>query len=77
MHDTVSFSVREGRISEAAREQVALAAEELRKGRIIFSGEIHDNQGILHSEPGESISAEYMQTEMNWLVEGVEIVGSK
>ena len=76
-HDTVSFSMREERISEAVREQVALAAEELRKGRIIFSGEIHDNQGILRSEQGESISTQYMQTEMNWLVEGVEVVGSK
>ena len=43
------------------------------KTRDVFSGLIYDNNGKLRCEENERISDMELFSEMNWLVEGVEI----
>ena len=65
-----------GNISK--REQVLLdmAKWEIKKGRIIFSGEIFDRNDIKRCSANEAISLKSLQNNMNWLIKGVRIVGS-
>lgn len=63
------ISARERAIFETARYEV-------KQGRLIFSGEIFDRNGIQRCAANESISEQYMQEKMNWLIRGVRIVGN-
>ena len=60
------------------REQVLLdtARWEIENGRIIFSGEIFDRNGVQRCAANEAISLLSLQNNMNWLVKGVRIVGN-
>ena len=60
------------------REQVLLdtARWEIENGRIIFSGEIFDRNGLQKCAANESISFQSLRKDMNWLVRGVRVIGN-
>ena len=60
------------------REQVLIdtALWEIQNGRLIFSGEIFDRNGVQRCAANEAISLLSLQNNMNWLVQGVRIVGN-
>ena len=60
------------------REKVLIetAKWELLNGRIIFSGDIFDRNDTKRCSENETIGFYKLQTDMNWLVKGVKIVGS-
>ncbi len=49
--------------------------QELINNRLIFSGVLRDNTGQLRCGEGEAISDDALLERMNWLVEGVEVLG--
>ena len=49
--------------------------QELVNNRLIFSGVLKDTGGFLRCEAGEAISDAALLDRMNWLVEGVEVLG--
>lgn len=54
--------------------RLSVLEQELINNRLIFSGEIYDNQGNLRCREGEAISDNKLLEDMNWLVEGVEVL---
>ena len=70
--DAVRLSEYSSRVSEEARAAVEDAAEEIRKGKDIFSGEIYDTQGIKRCGENEVISDEMLLEQLDWYVESVE-----
>ncbi len=75
--EIVNLSLSESKTTEAERQQIALARQKLQNGHTIFSGEINDLNDYRRSLAGESLSLSYLQTKMNWLVKGVEIIDSR
>ncbi len=49
--------------------------QELINNRLIFSGVLRDNTGRLRCGEGEAISDDALLERMNWLMEGVEVLG--
>lgn len=70
--EAVRLSDYSPRVSEAEQAAVAAAAEEIRKGRDVFSGEIYDTQGNLRCAENEAISDESLLEQSDWYVESVE-----
>gem|GEM_PF-959739 len=64
------------KISTREKVLVDTAKWEIRNGRIIFAGEIFDSGGVQHCAENETISFQSLQTNMNWLIKGVKIVGT-
>ncbi|MBR1398538.1 MAG: BMP family ABC transporter substrate-binding protein [Selenomonadaceae bacterium] len=60
------------------REKVLIdtAIWEIEHGRLIFSGEIFDRNGVQKCAANETISLKNLQNNMNWLIKGVRIVGN-
>ena len=44
-------------------------------GKLVFTGEIYDRNGIRRCEANESISGDYLQNQMDWQLKGVNIIG--
>lgn len=61
-------------ISAAMRTQVENAAKDMREGFVVFSGEIYDNEGNLRCAADEALSDDILLTQVDWLVEGVEVL---
>ena len=62
-------------VSPKAREQIARSVRDRAKGqRLIYGGEIYDNNGVKRCDDKEILSNEYLRVHMNWLVRGVEQV---
>ncbi len=59
------------------RERAVLESEQwaLTHGALIFTEEIYDRDGIRRCEAGESISGQYLRTQMDWLIKGVNVIG--
>ena len=59
------------------REKAMLETERwnILHGKLVFVGEIYDKNGNLRCAKNESISGEYLQTQMDWLVKGVSTIG--
>ncbi|MBR6268702.1 MAG: BMP family ABC transporter substrate-binding protein [Selenomonadaceae bacterium] len=59
------------------RERAVYESErwKLLSGKLIFAGEIFDRNNVKRCEAGESISSDYLQNQMDWLVKGVNIIG--
>ncbi len=60
-------------VSEAAKEEVQKATEEILAGRDVFTGRIYDNKGRLRCGEGEAISDKTLMYGMDWLAEGVKV----
>ena len=80
-----AFGVSKGNVVELAlanklsmRERVLIetAKWELKNGRVIFSGDIFDRNGVKRCAENETIGFYKLQGNMDWLVKGVKIVGS-
>lgn len=65
-----------GKISTREKVFVETAKREIERGRIIFSGDIFDRNGVKKCSAGEAISFQSLQKNMNWLIKGVKIVGN-
>ena len=52
--------------------QIDSLKQELINGKLIFSGEIYDNNGNIRCEKDEAISDDTLLEDINWLVRGVE-----
>lgn len=63
--------------SLSPRERAYFETEywEIRRGKIVFSGEIYDRNGVLRCSGGEAISHDSFPR-MNWLARGVRVVGN-
>lgn len=72
---TVDFAVVD-KLSMREKVLIEVAKWELNNGRIIFSGDIFDRNGVKRCSANETISFGKLKTDMNWLVKGVRIVGS-
>lgn len=59
------------------RERAVYESErwKLLKGKLIFAGDIYDRNNVKRCDAGESISSDYLQNQMDWLVKGVNIIG--
>ena len=73
---TMSLKLTDSATEEESR-RIEEAALEILNGRAVFSGEIYDNQGVERSRPGECISEQYLQSEMNWLARGVDSIDGR
>ncbi len=71
--DTVKLAPFSPLVSEDTKKLIAKESERIMKTRDVFSGLIYDNNGKLRCEENERISDMELFSEMNWLVEGVEI----
>ncbi len=61
----------------SSRERVVLESEQwaLKYVNLVFAGEIFDRSGIRRCDADESISGQYLRTQMDWLVKGVNVIG--
>ena len=59
------------------RERAVLETERyaLLHGKLVFTDEIYDRNGVLRCGAKEAISGEYLRTKMDWLVRGVNVIG--
>ncbi len=64
-------------VSQAARDEVEKAKQEILGGSNVFSGLIYDNEGKQRCGEGEAISDKALQKEINWLVKGVRVYENK
>ena len=65
-----------GNLNKREKVLLDMAKWEIKNGRIIFSGEIFDRNGVQRCAVNEAISLKSLQENMNWLIKGVRIVGS-
>jgi len=70
--DAVGLSEYSAQVTEEEQAAVEAAAEEIQKGRDVFSGEIHDTEGNLRCGENEAISDEILLEQLDWYVESVE-----
>ena len=61
-------------ISPETSAQIDSLKQELINGKLIFSGRIRDNAGNIRCEEDEAISDDTLLEDINWLVEGVEVL---
>ena len=62
-------------VTPRARYEIARSVRDRSKGeRLIYGGEIYDNNGVKRCDEKEILSNEYLRVRMNWLVKGVEQV---
>ena len=54
--------------------QIDLLKQELMNGKLVFSGEIYDNKGVIRCKKDEAISDDTLLENINWLVRGVEVL---
>ena len=67
---------KSAQITKRERVMLDLATWEIKKGRLIFSGELYDKDGNKISETNETINLKYIQEKMNWLIKGVRVLGN-
>lgn len=62
----------------STREKVFLESERwnITHGRIVFSGQIIDRNGVIRCNANESLGGQYLQKNMDWLVKGVTTIGN-
>lgn len=70
--EAVRLSEYSPEVTEEERTAIAAAAEEIREGRDVFSGEIYDTQGNLRCGENEAISDQILLEQLDWYVESVE-----
>lgn len=70
--EAVGLSKYSAQVSDEEQAAIEDAAEKLRKGRDVFSGEIYDTQGNLRCGTNEAISDKVLLEQLDWYVEGVE-----
>ena len=71
----VSVAPLSERVTPRAREDITRSVRDRAKGeRLIYGGEIYDNNGVKRCDAKEILSNEYLRVYMNWLVKGVEQV---
>lgn len=70
----VTLSTYSTAVTPQMAAQISVLEQELINNRLIFSGEIYDNQGNIRCREGEAISDVKLLADMNWLVEGVEVL---
>ena len=75
LNHSVDIEARIGALS--ARERAVYETEywEVQQGKIVFSGEIYDGNGVQRCGPGESISNQSL-AQMNWIIKGVKVIGN-
>ncbi len=61
-------------VSDEMISRIEILRQEVLNNRLIFSGTIYDNQGNIRCREGEAISDDTLLEDVNWLVEGVEIL---
>ncbi len=69
--DAVALSEFSDNVTEKARYEIYLAEDELSAGKLIFSGEIYDNKGVLRCAKDETIPDHALLYGMDWYTEGV------
>ena len=75
LHHIVSVAPLSEGVSPRAREAIARSVRDRVKGtHLIYGGEIYDANGVQRCDAKEILSNEYLRTQMNWLVKGVETV---
>ena len=60
-------------VSEEIKEEVERALNELSNEKEVFEGPIYDQTGALRCNDNEVVRDEVLMTQMDWLVEGVEV----
>ncbi len=60
-------------VTEETKKLIKKEEERIRTSRDVFSGEIYDNNGILHCQEDERISDDELFNSIDWYVEGVDI----
>ncbi len=73
--EAVGLSMYSKSVSPEMSIRLDSLIQELVNNRLIFSGVIRDNSGQIRCGEGEAISDDALFERMNWLVEGVEVVG--
>lgn len=71
MEGTVKLSAYSALVPQDVKDEVEDVTDSFAEGWDVFSGPIYDMDGKLRVEDGEQISDEYLQTEIDWLVQGV------
>ena len=61
-------------VPEDIKTKLKSIEEELKKGYLIFSGQLYDTEGNLRCSERESLSEKALFKEMNWFVSGVELL---
>ena len=61
-------------VNDDIRDKIEEIELELMNNKQIFSGEIYDNQGNKRCGANEAISDDLLLEDINWLVQGVEVV---
>ena len=75
LHHIVSVAPLSEGVTPRAREAIARSVRDRVKGtHLIYGGEIYDANGVKRCDTKEILSNEYLRTQMNWLVKGVETV---
>lgn len=72
--DSVTLSPYSPIVPEETRNEIEKARNEILNGKDVFSGEIYDNQGNLRCTENENISDDILFHDMEWYVDGVEII---
>ena len=61
-------------VTQEMQTKIAALENELKNAGHVFSNEIYDNQGILRCAAGQSLSDDDLLQQINWLVQGVEVL---
>ncbi len=72
-NDAVRLDFYSDRVSDAVKDEVDKAKDEMEAGYEVFSGVIYDNNGEQRCNEGEVISDDVLLQQMDWFAEGVEI----
>ena len=75
--DAVGLTDYSEKVSLRARYEVSFAAEKIKAGMNVFSGEIFDNNGVLRCAEGEAVGDRSLIFGMDWYIQGVEIYEDK
>lgn len=74
-NEAVELTEYSGAVTQAERDEVEKAKNEILSGHSVFSGEIYDNKGQLKCGKNETMSDEEILERFDWYAEGVEFYG--
>lgn len=72
--DAAGLAFYSSRVSENTQKAVTDAIEKIKSGIDVFYGEILDNQGVKRCEKNEVIGDTFLRDNMDWFVNGIEIL---
>ena len=72
--NAVTLEIYSNEVNDEIREKIKKIELELINNKQIFSDEIYDITGNKHCEVGDAISDDVLLEDINWLIQGVEVV---